>query len=69
MSNPASAGVTPLFPGANPAHVLALVEQALAEARKAGGNRARVKADPGSMEASPSAYSLQSHTEEIIRPR
>ena len=37
------------------------------EARKGGGNRARVKADPGTLTASPSAYSLQSHTEEIIR--
>jgi two-component system cell cycle response regulator len=69
LSTTASAGVTPLFPGANPAHVLALAEEALNEARKGGGNRARVKADPGAMAASPSAYSLQSHTEEIIRPR
>jgi two-component system cell cycle response regulator len=70
LSTTASGGTTPLFPGANPAHVLALVEEALAEARKAGGNRARVKADPGSQTfTSPSAYSLQSHTEEIVRPR
>jgi two-component system cell cycle response regulator len=70
LSTTASAGATPLFPGANPAHVLALAEEALGEARKAGGNRARVKADPGTQTfTSPSAYLLQSHTEEIIRPR